>query len=82
VYNLCSGRAWAIQDVLDFLLKESSLRNIGVRTDASRFRPSDVPVLVGDAGKIRAAVGWEPRIPFEQTLRDLLQYWRERLRKS
>jgi GDP-4-dehydro-6-deoxy-D-mannose reductase len=67
--------------VLDFLLGESSLRGITVREDAARLRPSDVPLLVGDASRIRQAVGWEPKIPFEQTLRDLLQYWRGRLQK-
>ena len=79
VYNLCSGRAWAIQDVLDFLLQRSRVKNIAVREDPSRLRPSDVPVLLGDPSKIRREVGWEPTIPFEQTLTDLLTYWRQRL---
>ena len=82
VYNLCSGRAWAIRDILDFLLGESRVRGIRVREDPDRLRPSDVPVLVGDAGKLEAALGWKPRIPLEQTLRDLLNYWRDRLAKS
>jgi GDP-4-dehydro-6-deoxy-D-mannose reductase len=82
VYNLCSGRAWAIQEVLDFLLQESFVRHISVRVEPSRFRPSDVPVLVGDPSKIQARVGWQPRIPFEHTLRDLLRYWRDRCRHS
>src|SRR5262245_27457189 len=79
VYNLSSGRAWAIQDVLDFLLKEASVRGISVRIDPSRIRPSDVQVLVGDSAKVRAVTGWQPRIPFDDTLRDLLEYWRDRL---
>ena len=79
VYNLCSGRAWAIQEVLDFLLSLSHVRPIAVHEDPARLRPSDVPVLIGDGSKIRAAVGWRPEIPFEQTLRDLLEYWRHRL---
>jgi GDP-4-dehydro-6-deoxy-D-mannose reductase len=81
VYNLSSGRAWAIQEVLDFLLKESTTRGIAVRVDPSRMRPSDVPVLVGDSAKIRS-LGWQPRIPFEKTLRDLLRYWRDRSERS
>jgi len=81
VYNLCSGRAWAIQDILDFLRGESPGPGIAVREDPGRLRPSDVPVLIGDAGKIEAALGWKPSIPFEQTLRDLLSYWRARLAK-
>src|SRR3989442_10591625 len=79
VYNLASGRAWAIQEILDFLLGESRVRSIAVREDPARLRPSDVPVLVGDAAKARKAVGWAPEIPFERTLRDLLGYWRQRL---
>jgi GDP-4-dehydro-6-deoxy-D-mannose reductase len=79
VYNLCSGRAWAIQDILDFLLGQATVRPV-VKEDPTRLRPSDVPVLIGNASKVRKAVGWEPQIPFEQTLTDLLQFWRERVR--
>ena len=79
VYNLCSGRAWVIQDILDFLLGEARVQGITVREDPARLRPSDLPVLRGDATKVRAAVGWQPEIPFEQTLRDILAYWRGRV---
>ena len=81
VYNLCSGRGWAIQEILDFLLGESINTSIRVREDPARLRPSDVPVLIGDCSRL-TALGWKPRIPFEQTLRDLLGYWRERTRRS
>jgi len=81
VYNLCSGRGWAIQEILDFLLGESINTSIAVREDPARLRPSDVPVLIGDCSRL-TALGWKPRIPFEQTLRDLLGYWRERARRS
>jgi len=79
VYNLCSGRAWSIQQMLDFMLAEAKCAPITVKEDPARLRPSDVPVLIGDASKIQAAVGWKPEIPFEQTLRDLLNYWRARI---
>jgi GDP-4-dehydro-6-deoxy-D-mannose reductase len=79
VYNLCAGKAWAIQDVLDFMLAQSKRPGIAVREDPARLRPSDVPVLIGDAAKARRAVGWMPKIPFEQTLRDVLDYWRARM---
>jgi GDP-4-dehydro-6-deoxy-D-mannose reductase len=79
VYNLCSGRPWAIQQVLDFLLAESRNKSISVETDPARLRPSDVMVLDGDPSKIRNATGWAVEIPFEQTLRDLLAYWRQRV---
>lgn len=77
VYNLCSGRAWSIQAILDFLLSEARASGIEIREDATLLRPADVPVLVGDPGKIYRAVGWRAEIPFEQTLRDMLDYWRD-----
>jgi GDP-4-dehydro-6-deoxy-D-mannose reductase len=82
VYNLCSGRPWAIQQVLDFLLAESRSKNISVEIDPARLRPSDVMVLDGDPSKICNATGWAVEIPFEQTLRDLLAYWRQRIASS
>jgi len=82
VYNLCSGHSWSIQQVLDFLLEQSKVKNITVTVDPSRLRPSDVMVLEGDATKVRTATGWEPEIPLERTLRDLLGYWRQRTMSS
>lgn len=79
VYNLASGRAWAIQEVLDFLLARSRVSGITTTLDPARLRPSDVPVLLGDASKARKAVGWRPEIPFEKTLEDTLDYWRARV---
>ncbi len=55
---------------------------VKVEIDPSRLRPSDVEILIGDSSKFRADTGWEPRIPFEQTLRDLLDYWREKWREK
>ena len=80
VYNLCSGVDWSIERVLSFLLSQSTARGIEIRPAPERFRPSDVPVLRGSFDKIERAVGWRPRIPLEQTLGDLLEYWRRRLR--
>ena len=82
VYNLCSGRSWLIQGVLDFLLEQSTRKGITVQVDPARLRPSDVMILEGDPTKIRKAVGWEVEIPFEQTLQDLLAYWRRRISPS
>lgn len=77
VYNICRGQAWSIQEVLDLLLGMTKAK-IEVREDPARLRPSDVPVLLGDPTKFKKATGWEPRIPFEQTLLDMLDYWRAR----
>jgi GDP-4-dehydro-6-deoxy-D-mannose reductase len=75
-YNVCSGAARSIQSLLDTLLSFSSAE-IEVRQDPARMRPSDVPRHVGDASKLRAATGWQPTIPFEQTLLDILNDWRQ-----
>jgi GDP-4-dehydro-6-deoxy-D-mannose reductase len=82
VYNLCSGRSWAIQQVLDFLLDQSRVRKIAVEIDPARLRPSDVMILEGDPSKIRKATAWEVEIPFDRTLKDLLAYWRQRTMSS
>ncbi len=77
VYNICSGKGWKIKEVLNILLKLTK-EKIEIKEDPKRMRPSDVPVLVGDSTKFREATGWKPEIPFEKTLEDLLDYWRER----
>lgn len=78
VYNVCSGTGVRIGDLLERLVAIAGVR-VEVRVDPERLRPSDIPALVGDPRKLRAATGWEPRIGIEQTLRDLLDDWRARL---
>jgi len=82
VYNLCSGRSWSIQQVLDFVLNLSTVMGITVKTDPARLRPSDVMILEGDPTKMHKATGWKVEIPFERTLTELLDYWRQRTRAS
>ena len=77
VYNICSGTAITIRDMLDRLLALSSAE-IGVEQDPERMRPSDVMILLGSAARFRAVTGWSPEIPFARTLADLLDYWRAR----
>lgn len=77
-YNICSGKTWRIQQVLDILLNLSTV-NVQVRQDPSRMRPSDLPLLLGDNTKFKMATGWEPTIPFEKTMADLMDYWRARI---
>jgi len=63
---------------LDILLGMTRTR-IAVKQDPTRMRPSDVEVLVGDCGKFSKQTGWKPEIPIEVTLKDLLNYWRQRI---
>jgi len=81
VYNICSGKAWSIREILETLLKMTNVR-VEIRQDPSRMRPSDVPVLVGDSTKFRQQTGWKPEIPYEQTLQDMLDFWREKVKRS
>ena len=81
MYNIASGKAYTIQEILDYLLRESSVK-VKIETCSDRLRPSDVPILVGDSQKFRRATGWAPTIPFEKTLEDLLNYWRAELQKA
>ena len=78
VYNIGSGTTRTIQSVLDMLLSMSTTK-IEVRRDPLRMRPSDVKILWADDSKFRKQTGWEPQIPFEQTMQDLLNYWRGRV---
>jgi GDP-4-dehydro-6-deoxy-D-mannose reductase len=76
-YNVCSGLAYRVRDLLDILIAQSAVP-IEVRIDPSRLRPSDNPVIAGDRSRITAETGWAPEIAIERTLADLLDYWRRR----
>jgi GDP-4-dehydro-6-deoxy-D-mannose reductase len=75
VYNIGRDRAYSIRQVLELLLGMSPIA-IEVKEDPERMRPSDVPVMLCDSSKFRSKSGWQPEIPFEKTLADLLDYWR------
>ena len=78
VYNIGTGKAYMMKDILDRLLSMSTVE-VEVEVDSQRLRPSDVPVLISDCSKFTNLTGWKPEIPFHDSLRDLLQFWRERI---
>jgi GDP-4-dehydro-6-deoxy-D-mannose reductase len=78
-YNVCSGEAVAIGEVLDRLVAKARVP-VHVCVDQARFRPQDVPLLVGDPRRIREELGWAPVIPVARTLDDVLAYWRGEIR--
>jgi GDP-4-dehydro-6-deoxy-D-mannose reductase len=78
VYNIGSGTTYKIKDVLDMLMSLTD-KKVKVEVDPDRLRPSDVPILLADSSKFRKATGWEPRFEFSRSLKDLLDYWRERI---
>ncbi|MFQ5575446.1 MAG: GDP-mannose 4,6-dehydratase [Anaerolineae bacterium] len=75
-YNIGSGRAVTIRQILDMLVGMSRV-TIKVEPDPARMRPVDQPISYGDIGKIAAHVGWRPEISLEESLRQVLDYWRE-----
>jgi GDP-4-dehydro-6-deoxy-D-mannose reductase len=78
IYNLGTGRGTRLADALDFLRSKASAP-VEVFVDPARVRPVDQPLLVADASKLRAATGWEPTFTIEQTLADMLDYWRKQI---
>jgi GDP-4-dehydro-6-deoxy-D-mannose reductase len=74
-YNVCSGRAYSMRALLDILLSLARVR-VRVEVDPARLRPSDNPLVLGRHDRLTADTGWTPVIPIEQTLADLLDYWR------
>ncbi len=79
VYNICTGDAISIRDLLSMVIGHTGLQ-IEVKQDPARLRPSDVPLLKGDFSKFHKATGWKPQIPFKKTLGDIVDYWREQIR--
>jgi len=78
VYNISSGEGIKIQDMLDKLISLSNV-DLKIEKDPERLRPSDVGLLIGSPKKFQKETGWKPEIPFDQTLKDLLDYWREKI---
>ena len=75
VYNVASGVGRPVRAVLDALVSRARVP-IRIETDSARMRANDIPILIGDASRLRDATGWEPKISFDQMLDDLLGYWR------
>ena len=73
-YNICSGQAYKIKDILDMLVEISGLE-VNIIQDPERMRPSDVPTFMGDYSKIYETYGWQPTIPIMTTLQDTYEYW-------
>ncbi len=80
-YNICSGRPLSMRHILDQLLELTRV-SIATEVDPARLRPSDLPMVYGNCSKFRKLTAWEPVIPFKQTLRDLLDYWRDNVKPS
>lgn len=76
-YNIGGTFSCSVEDMLHHLLALSTRKDIRVETDPGRVRPIDADLQVPNTSKFKAHTGWEPEIPFETTMSDLLQYWRD-----
>ena len=81
IYNLGTGQAVPVQNILDQLLALSTIP-ITIAIDQAKFRPIEVPVIYADIAKVHRDTGWQPEIPLSQTLQDTLDYWRSKTKRS
>lgn len=80
VYNIGGNRTMKVGEILDYLVSLSPMRDrIRVKIDPSLLRPSDVTLQIPDISKFVNETGWQPQIPFEKTMQDLLDWWREKV---
>jgi GDP-4-dehydro-6-deoxy-D-mannose reductase len=77
VYNICSGKAVSIREIIDELI-DLSKQKIKIQRDVAKLRPADIPLLLGDSTKSQAKKYWDLDIPLKNTLQDILDYWHER----
>jgi GDP-4-dehydro-6-deoxy-D-mannose reductase len=78
VYNLCSGNAMRIGDIVEEVRAQGRVP-VEIKVDPARLRPSDEPLLMGDNRKLREATGWAPKLGMKEIVSELLAYWRERI---
>ncbi len=80
-YNICQNKTMSMKQMLEVILQFTKIKP-KLEQDAARMRPSDVELLWGDNTKFSKETGWKPEIPFEKTMQDLLDYWREKIKKN
>jgi GDP-4-dehydro-6-deoxy-D-mannose reductase len=74
-YNVCTGKRVRVRELVDLITSKARVP-IAIEQDPSRFRPNDTALVLGDYGLLRRDTGWSPQISLEQTVEDLLNYWR------
>jgi len=79
-YNIGGNFTCSVKDMLDVLISKSTVKNISVEIDPDRLRPIDADLQVPDISKFKKHTGWEPKISFDKTMSDLLEYWRNRIK--
>ncbi len=82
VYNIGGNTTMTIKEMLNKLIKLSTINNIKIVVDPKRLRPSDVTLQIPCINKFQKVTGWQPKIPFDTTLKDTLEYWRKKYRRN
>ncbi|MCK9544489.1 MAG: GDP-mannose 4,6-dehydratase, partial [Novosphingobium sp.] len=81
-YNIGGEYSCTIGDMLNFLISCSSAKDIKIEVEQERIRPLDADLQIPNTQKFRSHTGWKPEIPFEKTMTDLLNYWRDKVNKK
>ena len=81
-YNIGGSYTCSVRDMLNKLLSLSTVKDIKIETDPVRLRPIDADLQVPNTSKFKEHTGWEPEISFDKTMEDLLNYWREKIRRT
>jgi GDPmannose 4,6-dehydratase len=81
-YNIGGTYTCEIGDMLNFLISQSTVSNIEIVTDPERLRPIDADLQIPDTTKFQEHTGWKPEISFDKTMRDLLEYWRNKVKSG
>ena len=82
IYNIGGNFTCSVRDMLNHLLSLSRVKNIKIKIDKDRIRPIDADLQVPDTSKFFNHTKWKPQIPFKRTMKDLLEYWRGRVKKN
>jgi nucleoside-diphosphate-sugar epimerase len=78
ILNICSGNPKKISELLQGLLNHTDC-DIKIEEDPDRMRPSEIPLAAGDSTAVSACLDWQPRIPLDKTLGEILTYWRNKI---
>ncbi|MBU2637822.1 MAG: GDP-mannose 4,6-dehydratase [Nanoarchaeota archaeon] len=79
VYNVSGEKAYLIKDILDIVIKTAGIK-VTTETDPKLLRPTDEPIIFGDSTKLKNETGWKQEIPIEKTIKDMIEFWRNKLR--
>jgi GDPmannose 4,6-dehydratase len=81
-YNIGGDYTCKIGDMLNYLISQSTVKNIEIVIDPERLRPIDADLQVPNIEKFKKHTGWSPEIKFEDTMNDLLNYWRDKVKNG